>query len=107
MLDRLSKTGWVLLFSCLFLYFVHQLCFVHESQRISNDAAKTGAFLTALFLVLASARNTQFYRQHQQRQEEKLQREKNENRLRLERHEKNQIDDLLRNSLRQALIKEQ
>ena len=28
---RLQKTGWVLLFSILFLYFLYQLCFIEES----------------------------------------------------------------------------
>ena len=65
------KTGWTLVFSFLFLYFVYSLCFVDESQRISNESTKLGAFLMAIFLLLSTAQNTRFYRQMQERRLEK------------------------------------
>ena len=57
----MQKIGWTLLFSFLFLYFVYGLCFIHESQRISNESAKIGAFLMGLFLILSAVPNTKFY----------------------------------------------
>ena len=61
--ERLAKTGWTMLFALLFLYFVYTLCFVHESQRISNESAKIGAFLMLLFMLLSSLRNSKYYQQ--------------------------------------------
>ena len=52
--DRMAKTGWTILFSVLFLYFVHSLCFVDEKHRLSNEYTKMGAFLMALFLILST-----------------------------------------------------
>ena len=70
--ERMQKIGWTLLFSFLFLYFVYELCFIHESQRISNEYAKIGAFLMGLFLLLSTLPNTKFYMQIQA---QKLERE--------------------------------
>ena len=61
--DRFSQTGWTILFSVLFLYFVYALCFISESKRISNESAKMGAFIMALFILLSTVQNTKFYRQ--------------------------------------------
>lgn len=71
----MAQTGWTIAFSALFLYFVYCLCFVEESQRISNNSAKMGAFLTALFLVLSSAQNSKVFRQMQKKRQEKEGRE--------------------------------
>ena len=61
--DRISKTAWSVLFSVMFLYFVYLLCFINEDERISNDTAKIGAFLTLFFLIISAALNTEIYRE--------------------------------------------
>ena len=68
---RMEQTGWTIVFAVLFLFFVYLLCFVEESKRISNDSAKMGAFLMALFLVLSSAQNSKVFRQLQEKRLEK------------------------------------
>ena len=68
---RMEQTGWTIVFAVLFLFFVYLLCFVEECKRISNDSAKMGAFLMALFLVLSSAQNSKVFRQLQEKRLEK------------------------------------
>lgn len=75
--ERMQKIGWTVLFSVLFLYFVYELCFIHESERISNESAKIGAFLMFLFMMLSTIPNTKFYRELQ---EKRLERENYERR---------------------------
>ena len=60
----------------------------------------------AVFLILASARNTKIFREIEQRQKEKEAKDRLHSRQRTEMHEKEQIDHLLRNSLREALVRE-
>ena len=61
--ERFTKTVWSIIFAMMFLYFVYLLCFINESERISNDTAKVGAFLTFFFLIISAALNTEIYRQ--------------------------------------------
>ena len=82
--ERAERLVWMLGFSCLFLLFIYQLCFVKEDKRISNDYAKMGAFLTALCLVLLAARNSRTYRQLQSKRVDK---ESSDSRRRAERRE--------------------
>ena len=68
---RLRETAWTLVFSFCFLYFVYQLCFVAESQRISNENAKLGAFIMAIFLLLSTLKETKLYKELDERAKDK------------------------------------
>jgi len=80
---------------------------VPESLRISNESAKIGAFMMAMMLMLAGVQNTKMYRKHEERQREQEAKNRLHSRQRVELNEKQQIDHLLKNSMREALVREQ
>ena len=107
MYERLQKTFWTIIFSLMFLYFVYALCFISEKNRISNESAKIGAFMMALCLLVSYLLSTKWYNKLMDQKKEREYQQRRMSRQKIERRDKDQIDNLLRNSLREALVREQ
>ena len=61
--ERFTRIGWTITFSILFLYFVYSLCFVHESQRMTDESTRVAAFIMLLLMMLSSLKNSRFAQQ--------------------------------------------
>ena len=108
--ERFTRTAWSIIFAIMFLYFVYLLCFINEDERISNDTAKIGAFLTLFFMIISAALNTQIYRQLAEKTQNKRGKPRQwleqEKRLCSDERDKRQLTQLYRNSLREQLTRE-
>ena len=58
--ERFTRIGWTITFSILFLYFVYSLCFIDESQRMTDESTRVAAFIMLLLMMLSSLKNSRF-----------------------------------------------
>lgn len=97
----LEEFGFVLTFAGSFFYFLYNLQFVDEDDRISNDSVSLLAFLSAIFALVALVRVNQ-----QRTEPEKQTGDKFKERKKYA-SDKELLNTHLKESLRKAMVSEQ
>ena len=111
--DRFMKTKWEIIFTLLFVYFVYQRLLVDEREGYSNNTASMGAFISALLLLLSYLISENYLNfnkkdsssQRKEKSSTRSSKQMKDNRPYVENRQL--LNEMLRSSLRQALVSEQ